>query len=180
MKNGRRRDLWEVKSNEFQECFEKLQFGVRIHESLRTHIFYNYNSNIGVKGLHDYIINNIYNPLGEIRLKNPNNKGYMEVLVEYNEEIIADFSGMKVSLSGLIKSYDGFLLDDIKEELDGIIGLKKVKEYILGLENNYKVQKMREDQGLQQTDIAMHMIFTGNPGCISKSIALADNFLGLA
>ena len=62
-------------------------------------------------------------------------------------------------------------MEQVKKELDEIIGLQTVKEYILNLENNVKVQRLRESRGLKTPDLSMHMIFTGNPGNGKTTIA---------
>ncbi len=46
----------------------------------------------------------------------------------------------------------------------GIKDLAEVKEYVLSLENNLKVQQLRAGKGLKSTNLSMHMIFAGNPG----------------
>ena len=59
----------------------------------------------------------------------------------------------------------------MKSELNEIIGLSEVKDYVLSLEQNYIIQRLREARGMKADVPTMHMIFTGNPGTGKTTIA---------
>ena len=60
---------------------------------------------------------------------------------------------------------------EVKEELQEIVGLSTVKEYIYALEDNFKIQQLRRLRGMKAEFPSMHMIFTGNPGTGKTTIA---------
>lgn len=62
-------------------------------------------------------------------------------------------------------------LEAVKEEIDKIVGLSEIKEYIFSLEEHYKVSQMRKERGLKSDSTSMHMIFSGNPGTGKTTIA---------
>ena len=55
-------------------------------------------------------------------------------------------------------------VDAIRAELDDLVGLAPVKEYVFGLADNLQVQQRRAAAGFKTASLSMHMIFTGNPG----------------
>jgi SpoVK/Ycf46/Vps4 family AAA+-type ATPase len=154
-----------------QKCAKNLAMSVACDKSIVELIAASYKSTIGVSGMADFAEKYMYRPLSEYKLQRMTNSDQAVFLQVVNGECIAQIDGEIIVLSGIMPRKHSYGIDEVKKELESIVGLESVKKYILSLEDNLKVQRMRQQAGYKAGLTTMHMIFTGNPGTGKTTVA---------
>lgn len=148
---------------------ERLQFTVSFGDDAADYLAAQFSRKDGVESI-DRLAERCFRLLSEEKLRR--GVGALSGAVRVQDGALAFvFPDFIVTVGEEKQTVNQAAVEAVKAEMDRIVGLREVKDYVLSLEQNYVIQRLRESRGMKADVPAMHMIFTGNPGTGKTTIA---------
>ena len=148
---------------------ERLQFTVSFGDDAADYLAAQFSRKDGVESI-DRLAERCFRLLSEEKLRR--GVGALSGAVRVQDGALAFvFPDFTVTVGEEKPTVNQAAVEAVKAEMDRIVGLREVKDYVLSLEQNYVIQRLRESRGMKADVPAMHMIFTGNPGTGKTTIA---------
>lgn len=148
---------------------ERLQFTITFGEDAADYFAARFSPKDGVESI-DRLTERCFRLLSEEKLRRGAGtlEGTAQVIDGALQFVFPEFT---VTADEEKQTVNQAAVDAVKAEMDRIVGLNEVKDYVLSLEQNYVIQRLRESRGMKADVPAMHMIFIGNPGTGKTTIA---------
>lgn len=148
---------------------ERLQFTVSFGDDAADYLAAQFSRKDGVESI-DRLAERCFRLLSEEKLRR--GVGALSGAVRVQDGALAFvFPDFTVTVGEEKQTVNQAAVEAVKAEMDRIVGLREVKDYVLSLEQNYVIQRLRESRGMKADVPTMHMIFTGNPGTGKTTIA---------
>ena len=151
-----------------EKANENLKIAVNVTEDLKDWVVGNYDKTNGADALNS-LFEDFYISLSQAALTDNIPAGTPVALTLKDGIPSAVYGEKAVSLPRSKTSAEE--IEAVNRELDEIVGLETIKEYIRSLQNHIRMQEIRKAQGMKTSEISKHMIFTGNPGTGKTTIA---------
>lgn len=159
----------EKESSSFiKKCNENLKISVNINPDIKKWVSLHFDKTQGSESI-SAMFYDMYVCLSELVLDQNLGANEKVELKTVDDQPYAIDQDHKVLLTRTKNSTQE--LAEINAEMDEIVGLEKVKEYVRSIEAHVKVQTQRRQQGMKTAEVSKHMIFTGNPGTGKTTIA---------
>ena len=146
----------------------QLKLDIRLDDAVSDWIVKNYDKSAGADAINS-LFNDFYVVLSESVLHHDVDLSRPVPVGLVDDKPCAQFGDQKVSLLRSRTSQEE--IDAVNAELDEIVGLKPIKDYIHSLQSHIALNQLRRAQGLKAAEVSRHMIFTGNPGTGKTTIA---------